>query len=369
LNADVIVIGAGIVGSALGYGVARQGRRVIVLDGGDRDLRAARANFGLVWVQGKGAKMAEYADFTLESSDLWPKFLDDLTALVESPVDYARPGGLAFCMSETDFNARTALMKRLHNQRAESYVEMLERPALDRMLPAVTLGPDVVGASFCKADGHVNPLQILNALHAAIPALGGQIIFRNPVAEISPVAGGFRVKAALGCIEAPRVIVAAGLGTALLTEPLGFPVPLRSERGQILVTERLERMLPFPASGIRQTAEGTIMIGATNETVSDRGVTVLSAVELAKKAVRILPALASVRLVRQWSGFRTLPPDGAPIYAESEHYPGLFAAICHSGVTLAAVHAGILAPAMAAGRLPANLAAFSNGRFDVQKCA
>jgi glycine/D-amino acid oxidase-like deaminating enzyme len=93
VDADVIVIGAGVVGAALAYGIAKQGRRVIVLDGEDRDLRAARANFGLVWVQGKGANAPAYNLLTRQSSDLWPSFLQDLTDTVDMRVDYSRPGG------------------------------------------------------------------------------------------------------------------------------------------------------------------------------------------------------------------------------------------------------------------------------------
>ena len=51
---DVIVAGAGIVGAAIAYGLAGYDKRVLMLDGADTDYRAAKANFGLVWVHGKG---------------------------------------------------------------------------------------------------------------------------------------------------------------------------------------------------------------------------------------------------------------------------------------------------------------------------
>ena len=44
-------------------------------------------------------------------------------------------------------------------------------------------------------------------------------------------------------------------------------MPLRPQRGQILVTERLAPLLPLPSSGLRQTSDGTVMIGATQEEV------------------------------------------------------------------------------------------------------
>ncbi len=57
---DVSVIGGGLVGAAIAYGLARKGLRVANLDEGDVALRASRGNFGLVWVQGKGVGRPEY---------------------------------------------------------------------------------------------------------------------------------------------------------------------------------------------------------------------------------------------------------------------------------------------------------------------
>lgn len=246
---------------------------------------------------------------------------------------------------------------------------MLERNALERLLPAVKLGADVIGVSYCKLDGHVNPLHLYSALLRALPALGGEVHFWYSVDRITPMNGGYRMSSPTQELAAPCVIVAAGLSTQALTALLGFHVPVYSERGQILVTERLAPILPFPASGLRQTADGTVMIGATNEKIDNTAVSVGAAVTLVKRAQRIVPALGSVRLIRQWGGLRVLSPDKAPVYAEATHHPGLFAAVCHSGVTLAAIHAGLVGPAMAKGNLPSAIAAFSNGRFDVQKCA
>ena len=65
---DIIVIGAGTVGAAIAYGLARRKLRVLVLDGDDGDFRAARANFGLVWLQGKGINMPAYQVLTRSAS-------------------------------------------------------------------------------------------------------------------------------------------------------------------------------------------------------------------------------------------------------------------------------------------------------------
>jgi glycine/D-amino acid oxidase-like deaminating enzyme len=123
-------------------------------------------------------------------------------------------------------------------------------------------------------------------------------------------------------------------------------------------------------SGLRQTREGTVMIGATHDEVGfDTSTTCAAAAALSANAIRRIPALSEATLVRQWAGLRILTPDSYPVYAESQSHPGAFVALCHSGVTLAAAHAALLADAIAVGRLPPSLDVFHQRRFDVPKAA
>ncbi|MFL6683506.1 FAD-dependent oxidoreductase, partial [Paraburkholderia graminis] len=66
---DIVVAGGGLVGMAIAYGLVRAGKRVAVCDGADSAHRAARGNFGLVWVQGKGGRCLPYAQWSRESSE------------------------------------------------------------------------------------------------------------------------------------------------------------------------------------------------------------------------------------------------------------------------------------------------------------
>jgi glycine/D-amino acid oxidase-like deaminating enzyme len=369
---DVIVIGAGTVGAAIAYGLARKRLSVLVLDGEDGDYRAARANFGLVWLQGKGRDMPAYQLLTRQSIDLWPEFNAELSSVSAADLQYERNGGLAFCFGEDELENRRIALQRLHNQLggAEADWEMLGRAELARLLPAIELGPDVSGASFGRRDGHANPLRLLAALHSGILRLGGALRSHSAVKTIASHSAGFSVETATERFSAPRVVIAAGLGSQALARQVDLEIPLRPQRGQILVTERLAPFLPLPASGLRQTREGTVMVGATQEeTGFDISTTSQAAAQLSRKAIRVVPALSDVRLVRQWAGLRVMTPDSYPIYAQSQAHPGAFVTLCHSGVTLAALHATIMADAIAAGALPASLDVFHQRRFDVPKAA
>lgn len=372
MQPDIVVVGAGTVGAAIAYGLARRGARVMLLDGDDGDFRAARANFGLVWLQGKGLGMPAYQTLTRLSIVTWPGFADELETRSDLALSYENNGGLAFCLGPDAFDARRATLQRLHNQWAggEPDWEMIDRSELERLLPKVKLGPDVTGASFGRLDGHANPLRLLAALHTAVIRLGGSVRNNATVREIGGSGSDFRLTVGDEVVTAPRIVISAGLGTVGLAKQVGLDLPIQPERGQVLVTERLDPFLPYAGSGLRQTADGTVMIGATKDHVGfDTSTTEDAAADLCRKTIRIVPALAGVKLVRHWAGLRIMTPDSYPIYAESPSRPGAFVAVCHSGVTLAAFHAEQFAAAIAAGSLPDSLSPFHQRRFDVPQAA
>ena len=90
-TADVIVIGGGMVGGAIAYGLTRAGANTLMLDEGDDALRTARGNFGLVWVQTKGRGLQRYQDWSRESSEIWTEFSDDLQESTGVNTGYEKP--------------------------------------------------------------------------------------------------------------------------------------------------------------------------------------------------------------------------------------------------------------------------------------
>lgn len=362
-----------MVGAAIAYGVAGQGKRVLILDGADDDYRAAKANFGLVWVQGKGHGFAPYQRLSRLAAEHWPEFADTLTHETGIALDYERNGGLTWCVGEQGWQARQERLEEWEQQVPDlpACTEMLERPQLEKLVPAARLGPDVVGASYGVTDGHVNPLKLLKALHCGLKLRGAELLSNSAATHIQQVEGkGFAVATANGRFEAGQVVIAAGLGSTNLAQQVGLDIPLRPQRGQLLVTERLAPILPLPTSGIRQTAEGTVMIGLTQEEVGfDLSTTTTAAARMSSNALEILPELAAARLVRQWACLRIMTADGNPVYAESDSMPGAFVALCHSGVTLASFHAGLLSQALGRAELGNDLTPFHHRRFNVSTTA
>ena len=364
---DVAVVGGGLLGSAIAWGLARLGEKVAVLDEGDRATRASRGNFALVWVQSKGLGMPEYAGWTVRSSNAYAGFVDELERETGIAVSHERPGGFHLALSEAELDARAVQLKRLHNQPGiiQYETQILSAAEVKRMLPDV--GPEVVGGSYCPLDGHVNSQQLLRAFHTGLRQHDADYLPGYRVESIAQRAGLFTLHTSQGNIHAAKVVLAAGNANQQLAPLVGLSAPMRPERGQIIVTERVQQFLKYPVVTIRQTNEGTVMIGdSKEESTDDRGMTLGINATMADRAVRMFPRLANLNVVRTWSAIRVMTEDGFPIYEQSQTHPGAFVACCHSGVTLAAVHALTLSPMIAAGALDSSLVgAFTARRFDV----
>ncbi|HXP76292.1 MAG TPA: FAD-dependent oxidoreductase [Stellaceae bacterium] len=366
-DADVIVLGGGLVGSAIAYGLIRLGKRVLVLDEGDVALRASRGNFGLVWVQGKGLGMPAYADWARYSADVWPAFSTELIERTGIDMNYRKTGGFDICLSERDLANRVATIDKLRAQQGDKGYdcEVVDRERLDNMVPG--LGPEVIGGTYCPHDGHVSPLRLLKALHRAI---GAAYRPNSTVSALQASGGGFAITAGGMVHSAPRIVLAAGLGNLGLCAMLGFKLPVRPQRGQILVTERLPAFLDYPVSGVRQTEEGTVMLGSSREEVGyDTATTVDVMQAIARRATRMFPRLAHARVVRAWGALRILAPDEFPIYQTVPGHEDAVIATCHSGVSLAGAHALRFAQFVADGQLPEHFSAFHSRRFDVSRTA
>jgi glycine/D-amino acid oxidase-like deaminating enzyme len=362
---DVAVIGGGLLGSAIAWGLGRLGQRVAVLDEGDIANRASRANFALVWVQSKGLGMPAYTGWTVRSSQAWPTLQAELKEQTGLDVALQQNGGFHLTLGEAEYEARTQVVTRMHNQvGATDYgMEMLSAGEVKKMLPLI--GPEVSGGSFCPFDGHVNSLRTFRAFHTGMQRFGVDYLPERPVSSIAQAGGVFTLTTPLGELRAAKVVLAAGNANQMLAPMVGLSAPMGPTRGQIVVTERTMPFLPHPLTTIRQTDEGTVMIGDSREEELDDRVQnhPINAV-MADRAQRMFPHLGRLNVIRSWTGIRVMPKDGFPIYDQSATHPGAFVACCHSGVTLAANHAFDIARMVVQGVLePELVEAFSANRF------
>jgi glycine/D-amino acid oxidase-like deaminating enzyme len=362
----VAIVGGGLVGAALGYGMRDLGKRLAILDEGDIAYRAARGNFGLIWVQGKGLGMPSYGAWTQRSAAAWPAFAADLAQATGIDVALRQHGGLHVCVTQQEL------------ERARSADDGIARAT---GLPALRI--DILDRAACgrgsasrrcrrrhvvRAGRRVQSAALLRALRAGVRQRAAHCCRTWRRSHRYARARFVLHTRAGGRVRSRR----AGSGSRQCA--LGAHGRARgagiAEQGHILVTERLPRFLDVPIETVRQTDEGTVLIGdAQQEAGFDTSLDTAVMSAMAGRAAQIFPALRGVRVVRAWSALRVMSPDGFPVCAQSREMPGAWIVTCHSAVTLAAAHACVLAPAIRGGSLPSECAAFDASRFHVLAAA
>ncbi len=113
---DAIVIGGGLVGTAIAYGLGRDGLKVALIDEGDVAYRASRGNFGLVWVQSKGLGAPHYQRWTRASAAEWPSLAAALQERTGIAIGLEQNGGLQLCLGEAEVAKRREMMEQMRRE-------------------------------------------------------------------------------------------------------------------------------------------------------------------------------------------------------------------------------------------------------------
>ena len=198
----------------------------------------------------------------------------------------------------------------------------------------------------------MEPLILLRAFKVAFRKLGGHLI-ETIIHDVRPENGGFRVFTENGPMDCERVVLAAGLANRRFA---GFALPnlpVVSDKGQVLLVERMPPIMSTPILGLTQTFGGTIIIGFRHELIGhDTRLDTCGVAAEGQWAMRVWPELGKKRLIRAWSGLRVMPKDKMAIYSRLPGFPKATLINTHSAVTLAAAHARHLPDFVLGGELP-----------------
>ncbi len=366
MGSDYAIVGGGIVGLSVAYGLLNLGETVTIFDEGDLAFRASRGNFGLVWVQGKGMKQPAYAKWSRNSAALWKGYAQELEEATGQTLSLQQDGGYGYHLTEESLEQEIKDYTWLKEQLGGDYpFEVLRLNELKKEEPNV--GTNFAGAVYHPEDGHVNSLQLFRALAKEVRRKGAKLVTSVTIQKVETAASGFRLTDDSGKVyESEKLVLSAGLGSMKLGPLLGFKAPIRPQRGQVMITEKIPKLMNRPSDTLRQVNEGGVQIGASAEEVDlDDRETPATLAKLAREAIQIFPDLAHVKTVRSWSALRIMSPDGLPIYQESLTCPGAFLVTCHSGITLSAAHARLLPLWMEGSHTAPELDPFGEDRFNV----
>jgi len=368
-STDVLVVGGGLAGTSLAYYLARQGVEVVLVERGELNREASGTNAGsfhfqIAIHQLTGSETANVRErlqtevrLHAEAAEVWKTLEKELGA----GLDLHITGGLM--VAETEDELRLLHDKSVIEEEAGLDVTVLEGEELRSFAPF--LADDLLGATFCAQEGHADPARAtpLFALRAAQAGAVIRIHADVTAVAVDPEATGgrFTVTTSAGQIRAHRLVNAAGAWANELAALTGLQLPLWSDGLHLNVTEPREHVLGPMVQHIgrrltlKQTTNNTFIIGGGWPSrpeprplrYSTRWDSMAGNVAV---AVRVVPLLADVRIVRTWSGVMAFTNDLAPIVGESQRLPGYHTLMATTGFTLSPLMGRLLAETMATGK-------------------
>jgi sarcosine oxidase, subunit beta len=377
-STDVVIIGGGLAGCALAYYLARSGTEVAIVERGELNREASGTNAGsfhfqIAIHQLTGSDTAAdrarlLADVRLHAAaaDVWAELEDELGTDLGVHVT----GGLM--VAETQRELDILISKHGIEAQAGLETELLIGTELREFAPY--LAPDLTGAVYCGREGHANPLLAAPAFAARAIESGALIRTHATVMAVeridSAAAARFLVRTDAGVIRACRVVNAAGAWAPDIAALTGLGLPVYPEGLHVNVTEPRERILTPMVQHIgrrltlKQAANGTFIIGGgwparTEPPPARYSVRWDSAAGNGAVAVRVLPALRDVRVIRMWTGVIAFTDDLLPVVGEVRQQPGYYVCLASTGFTLGPIVARMLAEHMtgsARNKLPAEYA-------------
>ena len=356
-SADVVVIGAGVIGSSCAYFLARDGHRVVLLDRGDVASGTASASGGWVILHARDER--EAYRLVSESRRLYDLLAED------AGVRILPTGGLSIASSPSELE-----MLRAQCERAREFipVELLDRSNLHDLEPM--LAPDLAGALYCPGDAVVDPPQVCRALMKRAETLGAQVLTHQPVVDIEVETNRvMAVRTMTERIPAATVVCAAGVWSAEVGRLAGVTVPVRPRRGHIVrISRRLvtRPMLEFgyeeatrPSTDgrglefvMQPAPSGGCLIGSSREFKGfDHNVDPGVVASVWTRAARFVPALRDLRPESVLVGFRPYCDLGRPLIGWAGPQ-GFLLATGHEGTGIALGPAtGKLVADLVAGRI------------------
>jgi len=367
-EAEVLIVGAGITGLCAALELVRRGREVVVVERREIGAGASGNNAGSCAVQNKPRPLITLAR---ESVQIWGALQENLQT-EGLDLGYVRSGGLR--LAETQEQVEE-LELSVDAQRALGVsVQFLSGREAREAAPY--LGESVQAANWCPDDGFCDVLHSMAVLPVAVRRHGGAIVTHTEVTAIERVGSSLHVRTSRGSWRAGRVLICAGTWTRDLERTLGVSVPLEPKINILSVTARTAPVVAHMLTHVshrltmKQFKIGTVMIGGGWPGVGDyRTYQARPTFESLRgnwqMAVRAVPALAQLNILRSWGGIDGRSPDGLPLVGPVPGLSGAYmAACCPAGWTTGPFIAQQLVEMAETGRVPPVMAPFDPARYN-----
>jgi glycine oxidase len=370
VSPDVIVVGAGAIGTSITYQLAKAGVKVMLFERGKVGGEATGASAGMIQINPDRTTPAPLATLEAESARLFPALATEL--LDRSGMDIGYRAAPLLHIALHDMEEPTLRAHRAWQVEHGVPVAWVDRDAALDLEPA--LNPEVRAALYYPEDHQVMPRALARALARTAVDLGA--VLREGAAIDRLLTRGDRViGVAIGgeAIHAGEVVIANGAWASAWSEVLRTPIPVRPVRGQMVALRTAGsglRNVVSSAQGYMLTKpDGSTYVGTTVEDAGyDARPTTAGIAGLLAMVPRIAPRLADATFVSAWAGLRPGTSDGLPLLGRLPEWEGVSVAAGHfrDGILLAPITGEVMADLLAHRRPRLPLEAFDPARFLVR---
>ena len=367
-SSDVLVVGAGIVGTACALALQAEGLSVALVD--------AAMPGGGVTAAGMGHLVAldendDELNLCLLSLRLWHEFHEEFPGVG----DVSHCGTLWVAENEAQLAEASHRAARLsaHDWQATA----LNGDEVARLEPSLRRG--LCGGVHVRGDSVVYPPAVAHFMAQRLEQLGGKLHFGRRVLRVG---SGVATLDSGQRLTAKHIIVAAGAQVAELLPD----VPVTRRKGHLAITDRYPGRLSHQivsmnygqaaagdgglavAANVQPRPTGQWLVGSCRQDGQlDTSIDPAALAQVLNTAIALLPSLANMRIVRSWAGMRPASPDGQPIIGRHPGRAGIWLAAGHEGlgVTTAFGTARLLADQVMGRRSEIDSAPFAPERFNI----
>ena len=386
----VVVIGAGIIGSAIARALSHRGVDVTVVERGAVAGGTSSSGEGNILLSDKGPgpelALAQY------SLQLWRSVGSELREELGTSfpsIEFEHKGGVVAALGP----AQSVALEDFANKQRLAGVNAQLLSVDEALVLEPHLSPLITSAMYYPDDAQVQPAIATEAMLASARSAGARVLVDTEV--LGPDFDVHRrlvgVQTSKGTIRADDVVIAAGPWAGHTAKTFGGSLSVFPRKGFLLVTSRMppsvfhkvydadyvgavssdDQELQI-STVIESTASGTILIGSSRQHVGFNDaldVTVIQ--QLARRAVRLMPFLRDASIIRAYSGFRPFALDHLPVIGPDDEVPGLWYAAGHegAGIGLAPATAAVLTSLMMGEQPAIDASSFAPNRSSLMSLA
>jgi glycine/D-amino acid oxidase-like deaminating enzyme len=351
-NHEVLIIGAGSIGSSIAYYLSAMKVDVGVIESAHPGAGTTGATVAVV--SSASRERLSYARFVEKSKDLYCELSEEL----DVDFHYERCGMLWIFMSEQMREEGKQVIRQ--NSAAGLDIRYVEGRDISELEPALST-ESIHGAGYAATDGQLDPFLLVRGLTKRASEQGARFYYHTKATGVKAGSRVVQIQTNDGVFEGAQLVIAAGVWSPFITQSLGMGLPLRPVRGQVLVSQPMPRIFNHVVHpGISQDWRGNLILGICSEEAGyDNRNTFSMLSSIARSNILKSPVLQELLVIRTYSGLRPMPFDGYPLIDKLPGLDNVYLAVGHSAIANGQIVAKSVSQWVAEGKSSTDLSEFS----------